>query len=408
MKLEILDKFNEGEATCLLCKTSLSEYVSGLPDNFRDFYIQRGIVTNRFLDNLWDTLSAQRHIPPIVLVGGEVAPDLSYGSTFDLSKDFKVLDGLQRSHRLKEIWDTVTFIEAEFEDQPSIDVPQLTRQRASTLRGQGVNLQIFQKALLALREGKDEDYLFGQNKIWLEVWFGLSEAAQIQKMLVLNAGHKSVNIKHQIELIFWSRFNTLRQELAPGKVFREKDKSSISYSKGRQAGEFHFAHLISAFVSLLDGTLVTTNAEYSADQAFPGDRESDETLLDVDDQVLTAFAHTVSALDRELRTDAGIRWLGREVVLVGIFGAIGAVAKNGSAAKLKALNDFKAGLPRFISILNLDGFEGWRNSLELSKINIGNVNKREIFNATLQFLKHQKDTPIQWGHLKEGTDNDAS
>jgi hypothetical protein len=409
MKLTILDKFREGDAaTCLLCKASLADYVSGLPENFREFYIQRGIVTNRFLDNLWDTLAAQRHIPPIVLVGGQTAPDLSRKEEFDLSADFKVLDGLQRSHRLKEIWDTVAYIENEFEDNTSLGVAQLARQQANNLRKQGINPQIFQKALGAHREGNGREYLFERNTIWLEVWFGLSEAAQIQKMLVLNAGHKSVNIKHQIELIFWSRFEKLQAELAPGVVLREKDKSSISYSKGRKPGEYHFAHLISAFVSLLDGALVTTNAEYSADQAFPGERETDETLLDVDDQVLRAFAHTIAALDHSLRTDIGVRWLGREVVLVGIFGAVGALAEKGSGGKVEALRDFEAKLPQFIARLNLQDFERWRNSLELSKVNIGNVNRREVFNATLQFLQGKTDGLIQWGNIGEVDANDAS
>ncbi|TAV21270.1 hypothetical protein ELI36_32515 [Rhizobium ruizarguesonis] len=408
MKLTVLDKFSEGDALCFLCKTSLADYVDGLPENFREFYIQRGIVTNRFLDNLWDTLSAQRHIPPIVLVGGQTAPDLSPTKDFELPADFKVLDGLQRSHRLKEIWDTVAYIENEFADDLSLNVPQLTRQKAIDLRKRGINPQIFQKALGAHREGNGREFLFRRNTIWLEVWFGLSEAAQIQKMLVLNAGHKSVNIKHQIELIFWSRFEKLQAELEPGKVFREKDKSSISYSKGRQQGEYHFAHLISAFVSLLDGALVTTNAEYSADQAFPGERDPDETLLDVDDRVLRAFAHTVAALDRKLQTDEGVRWLGREVVLVGIFGAIGAVARSGSEGKVEALQDFDAKIPQFIQNLNLHGFERWRNNLELSKVNIGNVNRREVFNATLQFLKGKTQGMIQWGNIGEGAADVAS
>jgi phosphoglycolate phosphatase-like HAD superfamily hydrolase len=158
---------------------------------------------------------------------------------------------------------------------------------------------------------------------------------------------------------------------------------------------------------LLDGALVTTNAEYSADQAFPGERESDETLLDVDDQVLRAFAHTIAALDHSLRTDVGVRWLGREVVLVGIFGAIGALAEGGAGGKVEALRDFEGKIPQFIATLNLEEFERWRNNLELSKVNIGNVNKREVFSATLEFLKGRNDGLIQWGEIGEGAANDA-
>ncbi len=64
-------------------------------------------------------------------------------------------------------------------------------------------------------------------------------------------------------------------------------------------------------------------------------------------------------------------------------------------------------MPRFISSLNLDDFERWRNNLELSKVNIGNVNKREVYNATRQFLEGRDNGPIQWGEIGEG-DNDAA
>lgn len=117
MELTVLDSIREGDAICLLCKASLYEYVTSLPADFRDFYIQRGIVTNRFLDNLWDTLAKKKHIPSIVLVAGPNIRDQKIGASFDLGSDFKVLDGLQRSHRLREIWDTVKYIDNGFVDQ---------------------------------------------------------------------------------------------------------------------------------------------------------------------------------------------------------------------------------------------------------------------------------------------------
>jgi hypothetical protein len=396
VKLQILDSINEGEAICLLCKTSLSQYVTSLPENFRDFYIQRGIVTNRFLDNLWDTLSKKKHIPPIVLVAGAGATRQKVGTTFDLGSEFKVLDGLQRSHRLKEIWDTITYINEDFVDQPSLPVTRLTRQLASQIRKKGLNPQIFQKVLEAKRNGVDGAELFEGNSIWLEIWFGLSEAQQIQKMLVLNAGHKSVNIKHQIELIFWSNFGVLAKSLTPSTVVREKDMASTTYSKARKSGEFHFAHLISAFVSLTEGETVTTNAEFSAAQSFSGDSGSDEALLQIDDRLLSAFANTLKILDVALNDELGVRWLGREVVLVGIFGAIGAAAKKHPLTKIEALSNFNDRIGNFVEFLNLQGFEHWRNTLELSKVNIGTVNRRAVFNATLAFLENNISAPINW------------
>lgn len=289
-----------------------------------------------------------------------------------------------------------------------IPVARLTRKIAQVLRAQGLSPQVFQKILESKRAGVNGSETFKVNTIWLEVWIGLSEAQQIQKMLVLNAGHKSVNIKHQIELLFWSNFNALANELKPGTLFREKDKASTSYSKERQSGEFHFAHLISAFVSLAEGGTVTTNAEFSATQSFTAD-ESDDSLFDIDDHLLSAFAGTLKLLDGELRDELGIRWLGREVVMVGIFGAIGSVAHTHPGTKVEILSDFDARIKDYVGILNLKEFERWRNTLELSKVNIGNVNRRAVFNATKAFLEGRIISPIDWCNLNvKGVLNDAS
>lgn len=408
MKIEILDSIREGDATCLLCKSSLYEYVTSLPDDFRDFYIQRGIVTNRFLDNLWATLAEKRHIPSIVLVAGPNLKPQEIGAIFDLGSEFKVLDGLQRSHRLREIWDTIKYIEHDFVDQEEFPVARVTRKVAQTLRAEGLSPQVFQKILEAKRAGVDIHATFTDNTIWLEVWIGLTEAQQIQKMLVLNAGHKSVNIKHQIELLFWSNFDALQNDLKPGTLFREKDKATTSYSKERRQGEFHFAHLISAFVSLAEGGTVTTNAEFSAAQSFTADGSND-ALFDVDDHLLSAFAGTLKLLDHELRDELGIRWLGREVVLVGIFGAIGSVAHTHPDTKIETLSRFNASIKDYVSILNLEEFEKWRNTLELSKVNIGNMNRRAVLNATKAFLEGRISGPVDWQSLNaKGVANDAS
>jgi hypothetical protein len=396
MELKLLDKISEGDAVCLLCKASLAQYVENLPDDFREYYIQRGIVTNRFLDNLWETISKKRHIPPIVLVAGPKPPVHNIGAVFNLVSGFKVLDGLQRSHRLKEIWDTLTYVNDEFVDNTNVPVARLTRQLASKLRASNISPQMFQKVLEAKRQGFKAKELFEDNNIWLEIWFGLSEAQQIQKMLILNAGHKSVNIKHQIELIFWSNYEFLESKLKPSTIVREKDKASTTYSKGRTPGEFHFAHLVSAFVSLAEGETVTTNAEFSASQSFSGDNSSDESLFDIDEHLLSAFAETLKLLDSALSSEAGIRWLGREVVLVGIFGAIGATAKNHPGGKIDALSNFNGRIREYVNILNLEGFEGWRNTLDLSKVNIGGVNKRAVFNATSAFLEGNISSQIDW------------
>ena len=49
MKLTFLDKVEEEGATCLLCKTTLKEYIESMGDDFKDYFVQRSIVSNKFL-----------------------------------------------------------------------------------------------------------------------------------------------------------------------------------------------------------------------------------------------------------------------------------------------------------------------------------------------------------------------
>ncbi|MBA5726554.1 hypothetical protein [Bombella mellum] len=416
MNLEILDTFQEEGATCRLCKTSLEEYISNLPDDFQEFDIQRSLVQNHFLDKIFSTLLKKQHIPLIVLVSEDLVNEDDVKqeagvTSFKLSKNFKILDGLQRSHRLKEIWDTISFIKEDFkDDDKKLTVVQASRKISKTLRSKKIDPSIFRKVLKEYRKNSSEIIkLFDGNNIWLEVWFSLKRDDQIKKMLVLNAGHKSVNIKHQIELLFLNQLDTLKGKIGEkGEIFREKDKSSIQYSKERKKGQYHFSHLISAFVSLLEGRPVTTNAEYSAAHAFSDETEFNSYLSDVDADILNSFVEAITSLDKGSPSDKEVRWFGREVVLSGIFGAIGAVAKkkNTDSPKediLSTITNFvdTHTLPRFFKNLNVEGFEEWRNQQNLSSINIGNKNKSKVFEATRQFLEGKIDSEIDWANVKE-------
>jgi hypothetical protein len=401
MKLTILDHFNEGDAVCVLCRTNLREYVESLPEDFKEYYVQRGIVSNRFLDNLWDTIEKKKHIPAIVLVADGEIPPRVLGEDFVLDGNFKVLDGLQRSSRLKEAWEAVKFYNSIDDRDFSIAPVKLARIHSEKLREQDINSSLFQRVVKTRREGSALTGLFENNSLWVEIWFNLDDSSQIQKMLVLNAGHKAVNIKHQVELLFIGYLPILQDALGGAQIIREKDQSSLSYSKNRRQGEFHFSHLISAFVSLNAGKPVTTNADFSASRSFDGVDDAD-TLLGTDQDLLISFSDLLKSLDRNLVTDEGIKWLGREVVLVGIFGAIGAYARERDIPLSAALNEMTRHVSIFVVSLNLGAFEQARNSLDLSKVNLGSVNKNAVYNATLEFLENTSSDPIAWGRHFRG------
>ena len=124
MKAEVKDKITEGSAFCYLVSVRLSEYIGNLPDDYMNYDVQREIVNNSYLDNLIQTIIDKRHVPLMVLVAEDdnLKPEndiINVGS-------FKVLDGLQRTYRLKVIGDTISLaIEALTTDPGLSDLTRL-------------------------------------------------------------------------------------------------------------------------------------------------------------------------------------------------------------------------------------------------------------------------------------------
>lgn len=390
MKLTILDKKVEAEATCYLCRVNLADYIISIPDDYKNFDIQRGIVSNKYLDHLVDTVGNYRHIPPIVLVTGS---NVIKGDILEL-EHFKILDGLQRTHRLKLIYDTVSMIISK-KDTPLSDenINTYYRSYSSYFKEIGANRQLI-KALAKYKINNLSSPLdfFKNNTIWVEVWINLSNDMQIKKMLLLNAGHKSVNIKHQLELLFLGTLFKLEEISTETVTFiREKDTNANHYSKNRLLGQYHFSHIISSLISLCAGKIVNTNTDFiSALQS--GDLPEVEITEGFNIEFLKRFIHFTYMLDTKLNIrygDVGLKWLGREVVLVGFFGALGAFAKQNNIELVTLLGDLESNIDNMVEALSINEFEIKRNQIELNKVNIGAINKKAVYQATYDLISKE-------------------
>lgn len=200
MKFQILDVKREGGSSCYLVKATLQEYLAALPSNYSSYGVQRSIVSNIYLDRMINTVLDKAHIPSITLVS--TAGGLAGGAFLD--SDFKILDGLQRTHRLKVISDTKDLFLKRVMNDGELGDFQIRRKYREELVAIGSSGNI----LLAIKnfcEEKGEVELercFSDASQWFEIWVGLTPSEEIKKMLLLNAGHKPVSIKHQLELLF--------------------------------------------------------------------------------------------------------------------------------------------------------------------------------------------------------------
>jgi len=402
MNATILDIRDDDGAKCFLSKITLEDYINGLPTTYRAYEIQREIVTNVYLDRLVDTVLARRHIPPIVLV--VEASNFKQTGMEATIKTFKILDGLQRTFRLQAIRKTITLCLSELdknEDYLAWNKFKLSRQFSKQLRKIDSNTDIFRSVLKLRKEQGDGAVLksFSQNVQWFEIWTGLSPEAEVRKMLTLNAGHKPVRVRHQLELLFLNLLPILQSgEASDFDLVREKEISATQFSKERQVGSFHFAHVLASLISFYEGKPVaaTTGLIQSIQSSDIGIEEYGEFTTP---EFLKDFVAFLVRLDRLLAQQypaIGVFWMGREISLAGLFGALGAFAKKNEEKRQAVMQRFLALVEANPEILDLDDFEAQRNNLDLSKVNIGNANRSAVFEAVLDLLENPRPKKVNW------------
>lgn len=406
IEAQVLDYRQDGNSYCYLTKFSLYDYLSLLPENYEEYDVQREIVSsNVYLDKIIDTVLNKYHIPPIVLISTK---DYKDGlSSISLSEsDYKILDGLQRTHRLKAIFDTYKlFLDEVKRDQSILTLSkfQLSRKYSQQLNSMKSNYSILNKIMNFYEDNKrDEDSLkkvFTENVLWFEIWTNITESQEIEKMLLLNAGHKPVKLKHQLELLFINNllkvFRT-KEGFSEFKLIREKERNSTTFSKNRKYGEFHFSQLISAIIAFDKGKLVVTNANLISN-IQDNDFVIQELNSELSYKFLNEFVRFLLNLDQIIKSnspnDDEIKWLGRETSLVGLFAALGNYKEEQDITDAKEVFDkLIQYLKKYPNTLNLSTYDEARKSLDLSKINYGNANRKVVYDAICNLLK-RIDTP---------------
>lgn len=391
MKIEILDSKSEGSSTCYLVRARLQDYLHALPTDFDRFHIQRDRTNNVYLDRLIDTVIKRGHIPTIVLIANKI--DIKNGKATGL----KILDGLQRTLRLKVIADS---IELAANVQPNDTRTQVLREYGRQLNEKNIDASAFLRVIDEARKDSLEALASRLNEDqWFEIWAGLSEEDQVTKMLLLNAGHKPVKTRHQLELLFLGVLPRLEVEEKRGfKVVREKEQSSIVFSKNRGQGEFHFAAIVAALVAFFLGKPVTTNTELISELQNDDSENSIRRIIEGFTykfaKQLVAFLVDLDSLLESKEGHSGTQWLGREVVLVGIFAALGDFCRDSRIPPQKAFTLLLSNLEK--TKLNLQQFEHERKGQDLARINLGVANKRAVFQAIQSVMSEEKTSSLRW------------
>lgn len=393
MKLKIYAEKATDSGTCYLCGCTLSEYMNHIPATYKENAIQRGIVKNAYLDRLVKTIIRNENIPTITLIGERICVSEG-GKELELSQ-YRILDGLQRTFRIHEIWRSMKVFEKIENKDEILSMNKMKLARYVSSLEEKCDLNIFKEIVDEYKVNGDLNRFkksFERNEQWFEVWEELTLEQETEKMLILNAGHKQMDYRHQLELLFLNilpKLNELFKNDEEIKIIRNKEKTDMQYSKTRKRGEFYFSHIISSFISYSKREPITTNAELIS-RLQQDKYYSDEIIsYSLIKQIMLFLIEFDKQLDISFG-DLGSKWIAKETVLVGIFAAAGIFEEeeNGGKSFAELLSN--------VSKLNLREYDDAKqNNIDVSKVNMGNVTKIAVKNAVLDLLSGKVET-IEW------------
>lgn len=415
MEIEILDTKLVNGNTWTLCKGNLLDYLQGLKTDFFEFSVQRKIVNNIYLDSIYSSVMNGEPFPPVTLTySGEIALS-SKGKLMIDDNKVEILDGLQRTYRL---W-VVLFFKKVINKSRARDLKSLAEEIKKTSEGEVIlqNRFItpkFIKDLLVETDGKlyVEKLIDSYSKfdIYFNIWTGLDDQAVIRKMLVLNAGQKSVSSTHQFELLFLHFFEAKNLNYNHSvKLIREKDPRFREVKQGnRKLGEYLMSSVVIALQSFINGRQLRIA---SVNQINLDDNKllNDENLTDYFNAiVLSEFIDKLYNLGVELskKSPSYIKWYGKDTVLSGIYGAMGSyIIDNGKKPEVSYIDQLSSILLKSIDPFNLtEYYDAYENKLASIKVNVGNAVRKAIFNYTKEMLMNGIS---KWDkHFTQYKDND--
>lgn len=367
-------------ATC-----NLLNYLQSINSDAFDYDIQRRIVKNSFLDKLWESVISEEPFPAITITVHD-AHEKDGIMTID---DYDILDGLQRTFRL---W-SIVYLYGIVEQNKVRDVKEIINIMKDDKTGNRIlesgimNRTIIRKLLEQESEVELHKIIDAYKRfdIVLYVWTGLNDDEIIKKMLILNAGQRSVSSTHQFELMFLHYFSQLTIPRGV-RIIREKDPDYFAVkNKDRECGQFLMSSIIIALQSFLEKAPV---------------RIQPANALRIDDTVvqmsyadyfskdnLSLFIQILYDFDKRLSSHTTSQWLMKDTTLSGIFAAVGKYLEmkvDTAEGKLQDINECLNRIDQ--NNIQYEEFKVAYNNLSSTSINIGNVLRKGIFNFFLDLF----------------------
>jgi len=275
--IEVLSLFkdNKIDARSILCKISVGSYIKMVQGNLNELDIQRGKMLSRkreVYSRLMEDLKNGALIPSIYLA---IKEDSQLDSKLknckdDMRKmeeilrnsltedDTVILDGLQRTYCILNIIDE-------------------------------------------LRESDDRLQQFYDEKLEVEIWYGMKFNSLLYKMIILNTGQVKMSIKHQLEILNIP----LRAKIIS--ISKDKHERDVQFSTFRkpidtkEKFKYKFSTVVEAYTSFLTGDeQVDKTNEVLKELERMRFIQEHSTKADLKDEEVELFTKTLLELDENV------------------------------------------------------------------------------------------------------------
>lgn len=384
MDIKILDS----KPGWILGKVSLLEYIKSLTEeNFR-YEIQRGIVSNPFLDTILDAVVENKPLAPVSLV----SKDFEDGDKTLSINQFNILDGLQRTFRF---W--IYYQLAKLAKEKNSNDYRLVTKEFKTICDD-YSLAVSPRQVRGLFKHDNAINVWNLNELYsdfdlyLYIWTDLSVDQEIKQMLILNAGQKQMSLNHQFELIYMRLFEENTFDEGKIKILRSKDGKITN----RNIGEYSMSTVIIGVQSLVN----MKPMRLSRDMLYKDDFQNDMLLSSMDGVFTIGFVRKFldmfNILDKKISVNQEYsNWFAKDTTISGMMAGIGQHIQALNHDSSYVLANLSQSVESIVGAeaFRLDEYNKVYSELSGAKVNIGKVLRRAVMIYTQNILD---GTAMSW------------
>lgn len=384
MDIKILDN----KPGWILGKVSLLEYIKSLTEeNFR-YEIQRGIVSNPFLDTILDAVVENKPLAPVSLV----SKDFEDGDNTLSINQFNILDGLQRTFRF---W--IYYQLAKLAKEKNSNDYRLVTKEFKTICDD-YSLAVSPRQVRGLFKHDNAINVWNLNELYsdfdlyLYIWTDLSVDQEIKQMLILNAGQKQMSLNHQFELIYMRLFEENTFDEGKIKILRSKDGKITN----RNIGEYSMSTVIIGVQSLVN----MKPMRLSRDMLYKDDFQNDMLLSSMDGVFTIGFVRKFldmfNILDKKISVNQEYsNWFAKDTTISGMMAGIGQHIQALNHDSSYVLANLSQSVESIVGAeaFRLDEYNKVYSELSGAKVNIGKVLRRAVMIYTQNVLD---GTAMSW------------